>query len=182
MNKTVNINLAGTFFHIDEDAYGKLTRYLEAIKRSFTNPQGQDEIIKDIEARIAELFSEKLDTNKQVITIKELDEVIAVMGQPEDYAVDEEIFDETPPSQKHHTAKGYKKLFRDMDDKYIGGVSSGMGHYVGIDAIWVRLLWILLTIFTSNNFIITSYIFKQYSNRLGSIITIRLCIVIIIFI
>jgi len=159
MNKTVNINLAGTFFHIDEDAYGKLTRYLEAIKRSFTNPQGQDEIIKDIEARIAELFSEKLDTIKQVITIKELDEVITIMGQPEDYAVDEEIFDETPPSQKHHTAKGYKKLFRDMDNKYIGGVSSGMGHYVGIDAIWVRLLWILLTIFTSGTFILIYIIF-----------------------
>ncbi len=159
MNKTVNINLAGTFFHIDEDAYSKLNRYLEAIKRSFRNPQGQDEIIKDIEARIAELFSEKLDSNKQVITIKELDEIIAIMGQPEDYAVDEEIFDDIPPSQKQHTAKGYKKLFRDMDNKYIGGVSSGIGHYLGTDAIWVRLVWILLTIFTSGTFILIYIIF-----------------------
>ena len=57
MNKTVNINLAGTFFHIDEDAFGKLSRYLDAIRRSFSDLNGQDEIIKDVEARISELFS-----------------------------------------------------------------------------------------------------------------------------
>jgi len=159
MNKTVNINLAGTFFHIDEDAFGKLNRYLNAIKKSFTNPQGQDEIIRDIEARIAELFSEKLDNNKQVITMKELDEVISIMGQPEDYAVDEELFDDTPEGEKQQNPKGYKKLFRDIDNKYIGGVSSGLGHYLGMDAIWVRLLWILLTIFTSGTFILIYIIF-----------------------
>jgi len=159
MNKTVNINLAGTFFHIDEDAFGKLNRYLNAIKNSFTNPQGQDEIIRDIEARIAELFSEKLDNNKQVITMKELDEVISIMGQPEDYAVDEELFDDTPEGEKQQNPKGYKKLFRDIDNKYIGGVSSGLGHYLGMDAIWVRLLWILLTIFTSGTFILIYIIF-----------------------
>ena len=60
MKKTVNVNLAGTFFHIDEDAFGKLTRYLDAIKRSLLDPLGSDEIIRDIEARIAELFSEKM--------------------------------------------------------------------------------------------------------------------------
>src|SRR5690606_13597685 len=131
MNKTVNINLAGTFFHIDEDAYGKLTRYLNAIKRSFSDPQGRDEIIKDIEARIAELFAEKIDSKKQVITIKELDEVIAIMGQPEDYAIDEEIFTDSADTGRNEqqNTKGYKKLFRDPDNKYIGGVSSGLGHY-----------------------------------------------------
>lgn len=162
MNKTVNINLAGTFFHIDEDAFGKLNRYLSAIKRSFSDPQGRDEIIKDIEARIAELFSEKLDSHKQVITIKELDEVIAIMGQPEDYAVDEEIFtDKESGSAKsdYQSAKAHKKLFRDPDNKYIGGVSSGLGHYIGLDAIWIRLIWILLTIFSSGTFILIYIIF-----------------------
>lgn len=159
MNKTVNINLAGTFFHIDEDAFAKLNRYLDAIKRSFSDPQGRDEIIKDIEARIAELFTEKLDSHKQVITIKELDEVIAVMGQPEDYAVDEEIFDDKPPKDKQESEKSYKKLFRDPDNKYIGGVSSGLGHYIGMDAIWIRLIWILLTIFSSGTFILIYIIF-----------------------
>ena len=87
MNKTVNLNLAGTFFHIDEDAFGKLSRYLDAIRRSFSDLNGQDEIIKDIEARISELFSEKINDISQVITIRKLDEVIAVMGQPEDYII-----------------------------------------------------------------------------------------------
>jgi len=98
MNKTVNINLAGIFFHIDEDAYAKLTNYLNAIRNSFSDPDGQDEIIKDIEVRISELFSEKTHHTSQVITIKELDEVILVMGQPEDYKVDEEIFNDSAPN------------------------------------------------------------------------------------
>jgi phage shock protein PspC (stress-responsive transcriptional regulator) len=148
MNKTVNINLAGTFFHIDEDAFAKLTRYLDAIRRSFSDPNGQDEIIKDIEARISELFSEKINDFSQVITIKELDEVIAVMGQPEDYMVDEEIFDDASPNQKQQTRSqaSHKQLFRDTDNQFIAGVSSGLGHYFSIDAIWIRLAWIALVL------------------------------------
>ena len=88
MNKTVNINLGGMFFHIDEDAYQKLSRYFDAIKRSLSDSNGQDEIIKDIEMRIAELVSEKHTSEKQVINLKEFDEIIAVMGQPEDYRID----------------------------------------------------------------------------------------------
>jgi len=148
MNKTVNINLAGTFFHIDEDAFAKLTRYLDAIRRSFSDPNGQDEIIKDIEARIAELFSEKIGDTSQVITLKELDEVITVMGQPEDYVIDEEIFEDTPPNEQKRTQsrKYHKQLFRDMDNKFIAGVSSGLGHYFSIDALWIRLMWIVLVL------------------------------------
>jgi phage shock protein PspC (stress-responsive transcriptional regulator) len=153
MKQTVNINLAGTFFHIDEDAYAKLQRYLDAIKRSLSDPQGSDEILRDIEARIAELFSEKIENNSQVISIKELDEVIKVMGQPEDYMVDEEIFDDAPQAAKRRSRSSYKQLFRDIDNKFIAGVSSGLGHYLGLDAIWVRLLWVLLTVFSSGIFI-----------------------------
>ncbi|MCM4169127.1 hypothetical protein KCTC52924_00106 [Arenibacter antarcticus] len=151
MNKTININLANLFFHIDEEAYSKLQRYLEAIKRSFANTSGSDEIIADIEARIAELFHEKMENERQVITQKEVDEVIGIMGQPEDYMVDEDIFEDQPKSAQK--ASKVKKLFRDIDNKYIGGVSSGLGHYFGIDALWVRLLWILLTIFSWGGFI-----------------------------
>ncbi|MBJ6367651.1 PspC domain-containing protein [Snuella sedimenti] len=144
MNKTVNINLAGLFFHIDEDAYLKLQRYLEAIKRSFTDSQGRSEIIADIEARIAELFNERIQNNKQVIRIKEVDEIISIMGQPEDYLVDDEIFEDEPQPSYKSKLKASKKLFRDTDNSYIGGVSSGLGHYFGIDAIWIRLAWIIL--------------------------------------
>ena len=145
MNKTVNINLAGIFFHIDEDAYLKLSRYLEAIKRSFTDSQGRSEIISDIEARIAELFAERIQNEKQVVGIKLVDEVIAIMGQPEDYLVDDEIFEDEPQPRSTYNNRVTKKLFRDTDNSYIGGVATGLSHYFGIDAIWMRLLWILLT-------------------------------------
>ena len=151
MNKTININLANLFFHIDEVAYTKLQRYLEAIKRSFADTSGSDEIIADIEARIAELFHEKMENERQVITEKEVDEVIGIMGQPEDYMVDEDIFEDQPKSSKQ-TGR-VRKFYRDMDNKYIGGVSAGLGHYFGIDALWVRLLWILLTIFSWGGFV-----------------------------
>ncbi|NNK82216.1 MAG: PspC domain-containing protein [Flavobacteriaceae bacterium] len=143
MNKTVNINLAGTFFHIDENAYQKLQRYLEAIKRSFTDSQGRNEIIADIEARIAELFNERVQNEKQVISIKEVEEVITIMGQPEDYIVDEEIF-EDEPKKEYTKSRSHRKLFRDVDNAYVGGVSAGLGHYFGIDALWIRLIWVAL--------------------------------------
>jgi phage shock protein PspC (stress-responsive transcriptional regulator) len=152
MNKTVNINLAGIFFHIDEDAYAKLQHYLEAIKTSLTNTQGKEEIIADIEARIAELFNEKIQDKKQVIGNSEVEAVIATMGQPEDYMLDDEIFEDEPSYAKSSTTG--KQLFRDTENSYVGGVSSGLGHYLGIQAIWVRLLWFILTIASSGAFIL----------------------------
>ncbi|AKA33889.1 PspC domain-containing protein [Flagellimonas lutaonensis] len=148
MNKTVNINLANTFFHIDEEAYNKLRRYLEAIKRSFAGTTGSDEIIADIEARIAELFLEKLEHDRQVITQREVDAVIEVMGQPEDYMVDEDIFEDQPREKTTANSRSVKKLYRDIDHKYIGGVCAGLEHYLGVDALWIRIVFILLAIFS----------------------------------
>lgn len=144
MNKTININLAGIFFHIDEEAYSKLHRYLESIKKSFLNSPGSDEIIADVEARIAELFSERMLNERQVINSKDVDEVIAIMGQPEDYLVDEDVFEDAPNSKTTYNTK--KQLFRDTDNKFIAGVSAGLGHYFGIDPVWLRIVWIVLVI------------------------------------
>jgi phage shock protein PspC (stress-responsive transcriptional regulator) len=152
MNKTVNINLANRLFHIDEGAYLKMQRYLESVKRSFANTPGSDEIMADIEARIAELFYEKLENERQVITQKEVDEVIAIMGQPEDYIVDEDIFEDEPPVAQR--TRRPKKFYRDTDNKYVAGVSSGLGHYFNVDPLWMRLLWIVLTIASSGGFIL----------------------------
>ncbi|MFT5751554.1 MAG: phage shock protein PspC (stress-responsive transcriptional regulator) [Flavobacteriales bacterium] len=151
MNKTVNINLAGVFFHIDEDAYAKLQRYLAAIKRSFEGVQGEDEIIADIEARISELFTDKIKDARQVISTKELDEVITVMGQPEDYMVDDDIFEDATSSSNSRRSNSKRsgsnrKLFRDVDNAYIGGISSGFGHYLNVDPLWIRLAWIALVV------------------------------------
>lgn len=145
MNKTVNINLGGMFFHIDEDAYQKLTRYFEAIKRSLSNSSGQDEIIKDIEMRIAELFAEKHTNDKQVINLRELDEVIAVMGQPEDYRIDnEEAEFQQKSTSFDYASRPIKKLYRDKDGGMIGGVLAGLGHYFGIDKVWLRVILLIL--------------------------------------
>ncbi|MFC6097963.1 PspC domain-containing protein [Flavobacterium qiangtangense] len=142
MNKTVNINLGGMFFHIDEDAYQKLNRYFEAVKRSLSNSTGKDEIMKDIEMRIAELLTEKNRGDKQVVGMKDVEEVIVVMGQPEDYRIDDEGAPETTFAF-NSDAKRKKKLYRDKDKGMIGGVAAGFGHYLGIDALWIRILFII---------------------------------------
>lgn len=148
MNKTININLGGLSFFIDEDAYQKMTRYFAAIKRSLNNSNGQDEIIKDIEMRIAELISEKHTSEKQVISMAELDQVIAVMGQPEDYRLDNEDHENTNSNQTFASNTiGHKKLYRDRENGMIGGVLAGMGFYFGIEKVWLRLALLLLLIF-----------------------------------
>lgn len=143
MNKTVNINLGGMFFHIDEDAYQKLNRYFEAVKRSLSNSTGKEEIMKDIEMRVAELLTEKNRGDKQVVGLKDVEEVMVVMGQPEDYRIDDEGAPETTYSFSSST-KNSKKLYRDKDNGMIGGVLSGFGHYLGIDALWLRILFVTL--------------------------------------
>ncbi|MEO8233795.1 MAG: PspC domain-containing protein [Flavobacterium sp.] len=140
MNKTVNMNLGGFFFHIDEDAYQKLNRYFDAIKKSLSS-DGRDEIMNDIESRISELFSEKLTSEKQVIGLKDVDDVITVMGQPEDYKIE----DDTPKQTNYnYTSSGSKKLYRDKENGILGGVASGLGHYFGIDLVWIRIILVLL--------------------------------------
>jgi len=144
MNKTININLGGIFFHIDETAFQKLKRYLDAIRRSLSeDPKGRDEIITDIESRISELLSDRVKDARQVVNESDIDEIIDIMGQPEDYTVDEEIFmDDSGKSYSSSTSN--KKLFRDGEDKFLGGVSSGIAHYFNVDVIWIRLAWLIL--------------------------------------
>ncbi|MCC9017000.1 PspC domain-containing protein [Flavobacterium lipolyticum] len=141
MNKTVNINLGGMVFHIDEDAYLKLTRYFDAIKRSLTNSSGQDEIIKDIEMRISELLIEKQKSDKHVVGLKDVDEVITVMGQPEDYILEDE--EKTSQSFNDYGTRKHKKLYRDKEKGMIGGVATGLGHYFGIDAVWIKIIFLI---------------------------------------
>lgn len=144
MNKTVNINLGGMFFHIDEDAYQKLTRYFDAIKRSLSNAGGQDEIIKDIEMRIGELITQKHTHEKQVINIKEVDEIISIMGQPEDYRLEDDENPQQPQATAFDNIKRRKKLYRDTDKALLGGVCTGLGHYFGIDGVWIRIIFAIL--------------------------------------
>jgi len=151
MNKTVNINLAGIIFHVDEDAYGRLSGYLQALKAKFAGEPGGDEIIADVEARMAELFQDRTGDSKQVITRVDVDEVIAVLGEPEDY---EDIDEEGSSTSSHEGAsyakastsserKGRRRIFRNPDDAIIGGVAGGLGAYFNIDPVFIRLIFVL---------------------------------------
>ncbi|RDI11200.1 PspC domain-containing protein [Flavobacterium sp. AG291] len=144
MNKTVSINLGGFYFHIDEDAYQKLNRYFDAIKRSLS-PDGKDEIMSDIEGRIAELLSEKLKSDKQVVGNAEVDEIMAIMGQPEDYRIDEETTGEknTYTAPDYNYAPRNKKFYRDGEKGMISGVCAGLSHYFRIDPLWIRILFVI---------------------------------------
>jgi phage shock protein PspC (stress-responsive transcriptional regulator) len=146
MNKTININLAGLFFHIDEDAYNRLQRYLAAVRRSFQGTQGAEEIMGDIESRIAELFLEKRTNAQQVIGFIQVEEVILIMGEPEDYEVDEQIFEEETAYKRPRSSFSDKQLFRDSANGYVGGVSSGMAYYLNIETLWIRAIWVILII------------------------------------
>lgn len=144
MNKTISINLGGFFFHIDEDAYQKLSRYFDAVKRSLS-ADGRDEIMKDIESRIAELFQERLKSDKQVVGLTEIEEVISIMGQPEDYKIDDEK--STYQSSSSSSTNFYypsKRLYRDKENGMLGGVMAGLGHYLGIDTLWLRIIMVIL--------------------------------------
>lgn len=156
MNKTININLGGFFFHIDEIAYQKLRKYLASISKSLSDDsQGKNEIIADIEARISELLTEKITDSRQVVSEGNIEDIIVIMGQPEDYSEAEEPYSKTTFSQTKNNISG-KKLFRDGDDKFLGGVASGIAHYFDVDTIWIRLG--LLALFFSAGFGILIYI------------------------
>lgn len=143
MNKVFNINLGGYPFTIDEDAYSHLNRYLKTIHKHFKNSEGYEEITSDIEARIAELFQENLG-NRPIVTLKVVENAITTMGTPEEFGA-EPMSEEGESSRIEY--KTGKRLFRNPEDEVIGGVCSGIATYFGIqDPLWVRLLFILITI------------------------------------
>jgi phage shock protein PspC (stress-responsive transcriptional regulator) len=153
MNKTVTINISGIIFHIDEDAYEKLSKYLSTIKGYFTSNESGNEIIADIEARIAELLQAKVTPFRQVILMADVDDVINALGKPEEF-VDGESTTNTDTntsskqSESHtQTGKTKRRLFRDPDDKAIGGVCAGVAHYFNVDIVWIRLATFLLIFF-----------------------------------
>jgi len=147
MNKTFNINLGGYPFSIDEDAYNYIQEYLHTIRNHFSTSESCDEILLDIEVRMAELFQEHLK-GRMIISMKEIDEVIAVMGKPEDFGAEAMGEHKSYYSKRQRKAipiNTGKRLFRDPDDKKLAGVCSGISAYLGIhDPVWVRLFFLAL--------------------------------------
>ncbi len=141
MKKTLTINISGTIFHIDEDAYEKLQNYLQKLNHHYGNSIEGREIIADIELRIAEIFNEKLH-GIQVVTIAMTEEVIATMGTPEDIFEEDTEYTEKPQSEPY-TQKIPRRLYRDPDHRVFGGVTSGLANYLGIDIVVMRLIFLV---------------------------------------
>lgn len=159
MKRLLQINLCNNQFAIDHDAYEKLEGYFASLEKHFEHNENAEEIIYDIECRLAELFNENL-TKGSVLTIRDIEQAIGVMGKPEDFGdIDAEA---SPKEEEHKFASGQnhktedkkagfrpgKKLFRDPENKVVGGVCSGLSAYFGIaDPVWIRLLMVLLVFF-----------------------------------
>jgi len=151
MIKTFNINLAGQIFNINEDAYEHLSQYFSSLRSFYANEEDKNEIIRDIEARFAELFLAK--GKNYIITKDDAEQVVNLMGNPQEF--DEDNAQQTTASSSSNTTTSTntittgKKLYRDVDNSVVAGVCAGLSSYLGInDPIWIRIAFILLTFFT----------------------------------
>lgn len=149
MKKIININLNGRVIPIEDAAYEKLQQYIESLRRYFANEEGRDEIINDIESRISELMNEKIRKGADAVTENDVDEIVASMGRVEDFeAAEEESADTshtTHEQNNYYRQQKSKRLYRDANDKFIGGVCSGIAAYLNIDATIVRILFAIIT-------------------------------------
>ncbi|MBK6892915.1 MAG: PspC domain-containing protein [Flavobacteriales bacterium] len=148
MKKTFTANLNGTVFHIEEDAYDQLQRYLANIRAKFSGSAEAEEIMADIEARIAELFTERLQ-GRQAVSLADVDHVKQVMGQPEDYVDDETGTGGSSAGERsyqHSGSRKNKRLFRDPEDRWVGGVIGGLANYFGTEPLWFRIAFIVVLI------------------------------------
>ena len=160
MKKVININFHSRVIPIEESAYEMLKQYSDSLRKYFANEEGRDEIINDIESRIAELFSERLNKGANCITDEDVSSIIASMGRPEDFeaaeadspknsgsTAKEQTANGGPSQQDYqrtyiHTGRG--RLYRNADDKILGGVCSGLANYLGIDPVIMRVIFVLL--------------------------------------
>jgi phage shock protein PspC (stress-responsive transcriptional regulator) len=154
MKKNISINISGIIFHIEEDGYETLRKYLDSVNRYFASFDDSSEILADIESRIAEIFLSKLNEGKQVITAEDVNGLMGTMGSVSDFkAAEEQEFAAGEPKQEQkQTSSGTsarladKKLYRDERRKILGGVCAGLAHYFNIDPVWPRLLFALLVL------------------------------------
>ncbi|MEO5905360.1 MAG: PspC domain-containing protein [Saprospiraceae bacterium] len=158
MNKTININLGGYPFTIDEDAYEAANHYLNTLASHFALSEGSDEIMQDIETRMGELINRNKGT-RAIVNKVDILEAISVLGTPEELK-NIDFSENFNRSKRKSTTSSFqlktgKRLFRDPDDKILGGVCSGLASYFGIqDTVWVRIAFVLLAIAGGASFLI----------------------------
>jgi len=142
MKETIKINLEGVVFNIDQDAYEELKKYLDSISASFKDSSEREEILQDIEIRISEIFQETLGKSREVVTIEDVQKVVKIMGNPEEYGEQSE----GEQVQEPRSRRSNRRMYRDPDNAVIAGVSSGIGAYLDVDPIVFRVLFIVLCI------------------------------------
>lgn len=139
MKKTISINLGGMVFNIDDDAYTLLKDYLSRVEKHYAPENSSSEILEDIEARMAELFRERMSASKQVITKTDVEQVINILGYPEDFSA------EAGDEEYHRPRRsGTKRIYRDPDNRVLGGVCSGLGAYFNVDPLVFRIIFLVL--------------------------------------
>ena len=157
MKKTLSVNLGGTVFHIDEDAYASLTSYLNEVKHHLGDEASAEEVLNDIEHRMGELFNEWMQGRREVVTLTDVKKVIDILGRPEQY-------DNTSDNASENTSgstgsprndeqgstrydKRRRKLYRDPEGAVLGGVTTGLSRFFGVSEVFFRLGFILLSFF-----------------------------------
>jgi len=138
MKVTVNINLGGYAFNLDDDAYERLRQYMKSLEKEFSGEPSSAEIMSDIEGRIAELFRTRLNPYKQVITVKDVEEVKVILGSPEVISGGEPSDSPPPRSQR--------RIYRDPDRRLIGGVCAGISAYLNWDPLIMRIIFAVMVV------------------------------------
>jgi phage shock protein PspC (stress-responsive transcriptional regulator) len=155
MKKTLSVNLGGRVFSIDEDAYQELTTYLNDVKRHLGDEASSGEVLNDIEQRVSELFTQWMQGIREVITTDDVAKVIAILGRPEQYENEENSSEEKDKSgtssqagtQGEGSTHSRRRLYRDTENSFLGGVCSGVAVYLNTSVILLRLLFVLLFLF-----------------------------------
>ncbi len=152
MKRIININLSGRVIPIEDAAYDSLQRYIESLRRYFAAEEGRDEIINDIESRIAELMNDKINKGAAAVTEDDVNEIINSMGRVEDFeAADAAEGATADQASGSYAFTGSKqrfrgRLYRDSTDKILGGVCSGIANYMNVDPAIIRLLFAIITL------------------------------------
>lgn len=149
MQRIIQINIVGRVIPIEEDAYKLLKSYIDSIEKQFSREQGKDDIIHDIENRIAELFFIRLNSGAQAIDRTDVNKVIETLGSAtelNDTATGNSYAkaSATAGSYQQYEATPPRRLYRNPNDKVIGGVCSGVANYFDIDPVIVRLVFAVL--------------------------------------